>query len=335
MKFIATTLIILIASVAAFKASLSSTLSKHNSVKSSASSSIIMSANVGFIGLGIMGMGMSKRLLGGGHALNVWNRSKDKCDQLKSEYGEKVNVCDSPAAAIAASDVTFIMLSTPEAMKSVYEQPDGILAGVSAGKRLVDCATVTPEDMIWAKGEVSKRGGSFVEAPVSGSKVPAETGALIFLAAGNQDVITSSAPYFALMGKATHNLGEEVGAGSRMKLIVNSIMGNMLACLAEGLHLNEASGLSGSTLLEVISQGAIATPMFALKGPKMLSGEHPPNFPLRHAWKDLRFASQLSKQLGVESTMTDTAADIYKRAAEMGLEDADFAAIAEVGKKKK
>lgn len=290
---------------------------------------------VGFIGIGIMGNGMARRLLGGGIPLVVWNRSKDKAEALKKDFPEMVQVVDTAAEVVAACDLNFVMLSTPEACREVYTDKSGLLAGVSSGKKIVDCATVQPEDMVWACDEISKRGGIFVEAPVSGSKVPAETGQLIFMAAGDQDLIEESKPFFSLMGKATHNMGKEVGLASKMKLIINSIMGNMLACFSEGLHLTEACGLNTSTFLEIVSQGAINSPMFALKGPKMISGEHPPNFPLKHAWKDIRFAIELCKQLNVDASMSETSSSIYRKASDQGLGDLDFAAIAEVGRPKK
>ena len=291
-----------------------------------------MKAPVGFIGIGIMGNGMTRRLLGGGVPLVVWNRSPEKCDLLKKDFTDLVTVAPTARDVVSQCEITFVMLSTPEACKSVYETTDGLLAGVSGGKKIIDCATLTPEDMISFDSKVRDRGGRFVEAPVSGSKGPAEQGTLIFLTAGDKEVIAEAAPYFSLMGKATHICGDDMGAGTRMKLVVNSIMGNMLACFSEGLHLTQASGLNPQSFLEIVSQGAIATPMFALKGPKMIAGEHPVNFPLKHAWKDIRFAIQLAKQLGVEADMSETAARLYQQADEQGLGDADFAAIAEVHK---
>lgn len=295
----------------------------------------VASTKVGFIGLGIMGNGMCNRLLAGSSSLVIWNRSSDKCDQLKSKYSDRVTVASTPAEVIAACDITFCMLSTPEACKDVYTSDNGILKGVTQGKRIIDCATVNAEDMEWSCKEVTSRGGVFVEAPVSGSKGPAESGQLIFMAAGDQKLIEDAKEYFALMGKATHNLGASVGAASKMKLVINSIMGNMLACFSEGLHLAEASDLPTSSFLEIISQGAINTPMFAMKGPKMIAGDHTPNFPLKHAWKDIRFAIDLSKQLGVDCAMSSTASTIYQKADEEGLGDLDFSAIGEVGKKTK
>jgi 3-hydroxyisobutyrate dehydrogenase-like beta-hydroxyacid dehydrogenase len=127
----------------------------------------------GFIGLGIMGDGMARRLLSeADSSLVVWNRSPEKSTKLQAEFPGRVEIVSTPKDVIAACDTTFLMLSTPEACTAVYTMPNGVLDGVSEGKKLVDSATLTPEDMINTSAEVKKKGGVFLEAPVSGSKVP-------------------------------------------------------------------------------------------------------------------------------------------------------------------
>ena len=223
--------------------------------------------SIGFIGLGLMGDGMARRLLVNNCPVTIWNRSKDKCDELKAAYGDMVHVAASPADVVSRSDITFLMLSTPEVTKSAYVGPDGLLSAISVGKSIVDCATLAPADMMWANAEVHAKGGLFLEGPVSGSKVPAEKGQLIFLLAGDQLLAQEAQPYLAFMGKANHFIGTEVGGATKMKLIVNAILSNMLACLAEGISMTTDSGLSSSVLLDVLGQGAMASPLIALKGP--------------------------------------------------------------------
>lgn len=150
----------------------------------------------GFIGLGIMGQGMARCLLNAGMPLHVWNRSPGACTALYEESqqtanGPAVTIAKSPAEVVRACEKTFVMLSTPEACFSVYEMQGGILEGVSEQTKLIDCATLRPEDMVKLSSAVESRGGRFLEAPVSGSKVPAEKGALIFMTAGDQGVFES------------------------------------------------------------------------------------------------------------------------------------------------
>ena len=144
-----------------------------------------MSETVGFIGLGHMGEGMARRLLShGGRKLIVWNRSAGKSKALETEAAGKVQVAASPADVVRGATIIFVMLSTPDAVKEVYEMEGGILSGMSAGKKLVDCATLAVADMERLSSQVLAKGGRFLEAPVSGSKVPAATGQLISAVTG-------------------------------------------------------------------------------------------------------------------------------------------------------
>lgn len=134
------------------------------------------------------------------------------------------------------------------------------------------------------------------------------------------------------MGKASHFFGSDVGAGTRAKLVVNSLMGTMLAAFSEGLALAESVGLDASKMIEVIGQGAIQSPMYALKGPKMVAQDHAPHFPLKHAHKDMALASEMAKAAGVEYSVMDSAEKLYRAAREDGelkLADQDFSAVFE------
>jgi len=130
---------------------------------------------------------------------------------------------------------------------------------------IIDCATLQPEDMKSLSLKVNSRGGFFLEAPVSGSKIPAMKGELVFMTAGDQSAYTAAIPYLEIMGKSHYYVGE-VGSGTRMKLVVNGIMANMLATLAEGIELSTNALLDPKTVLSVIADGVMANPMFAIKG---------------------------------------------------------------------
>jgi 3-hydroxyisobutyrate dehydrogenase-like beta-hydroxyacid dehydrogenase len=134
------------------------------------------------------------------------------------------------------------------------------------------------------------------------------------------------------MGKASHFFGTDVGAGTRAKLIVNSLMGTMLAALGEGLALSESVGLDPTKMLEVIGQGAIQSPIFSLKGPKMVARDHATNFPLKHAHKDMALASELASRSKVEYSVMDSAEKLFRAAREdekLHVADQDFSAVYE------
>jgi 3-hydroxyisobutyrate dehydrogenase-like beta-hydroxyacid dehydrogenase len=172
-----------------------------------------------------------------------------------------------------------------------------------------------------------------LEAPVSGSKGPAATGALIFLCAGSEDLFDAVKDSgLAAMGKASHFFGAEVGAGTRAKLIVNSLMGTMLAAFGEGLALAESVGLDPNKMIEIIGQGAIQSPVFNLKGPKMVIKDYDPNFPLKHAHKDMVLASEMAQRAGVEYSVMDTAERLYRAARDdndLNVAEEDFSAVFE------
>lgn len=298
------------------------------------------SSAIGFVGLGIMGEGMAARLLSEGVAgtidkpLVIWNRTTEKCTTLKERFADKeIVIEDSPQKVVEVCGVTYSMLSTPEASKAVFEAENGILAGVSEGKSIVDCATLAEADMKRMDEAVQAKEGRFLEAPVSGSKGPAATGTLVFLCAGSQelfDLIKDNG--LDAMGKASHFFGTDVGAGTRAKLVVNSLMGTMMTAYAEGLALSESVGLDPSVMIQVIGQGAIACPMFSLKGPKMVSADHAPNFPLKHATKDMTLAKNMAEATGVEYSVMNQAESVMRAArddADLNLADEDFSSVFE------
>jgi glyoxylate/succinic semialdehyde reductase len=282
---------------------------------------------VGLIGAGgIMGKPMALNLLKAGHTVNVWNRTQSAADEV---VAAGATFMSSPAEVCAASDVTFVMVTTPEVALSVAEQA---AQGLSTGKGYVDVSTVDAGTSNKIAELVRARGAEFLEAPVSGSKKPAEDGALIFLCAGDEGLYTKCKEPLETMGKAHFFLGN-VGQGAKMKLVVNMVMGSMMGAFAEGLALSEKSDLDPETLLQVISLGAIATPMYAMKGPGMIKGNFPPAFPLKHQQKDMRLALALADELAQEMPVAAAANELYKRARRDGCDDEDFSAVMKAVKK--
>ncbi|CAN0927276.1 Glyoxylate/succinic semialdehyde reductase 1 [Linum grandiflorum] len=251
---------------------------------------------IGFLGLGIMGKAMSMNLIKKGF----------KCDELV-EMGASVG--ETPAAVIKKCKITIAMVSDPAAALSVVFDKNGVLEEMCGGKGYVDMSTVDPETSTKISEAITSKGGFFVEAPVSGSKQPAEAAQLVILAAG-----------------------DKVGNGARMKLVVNMIMGSMMNAFSEGLVLAERSGLNPGDLLDVLDLGAIAAPMFKGKGPNMIKSSFSPAFPLKHQQKDMRLALALGDENAVSMPVAAAANEAFKKARSMGLGDLDFSAVHEVVK---
>ena len=277
----------------------------------------------GFIGLGIMGSAMAKNLLKAGFKVTVWNRSAAKCAEL-AELG--AGIAPSPREVTASCRLTFAMLADPAAAEAVCFGPDGVLEGISAGKGYVDMSTVDTATAQRISAAITAKGGRFLEAPVSGSKKPAEDGTLIILSAGDRSLYEEAMAGLERMGKKVLYLGE-VGKGAEMKIVVNMVMGGMMAIFCEGLALSNKAGLAVTDLLDVIDAGAMANPMFRLKGELIARGDFSTAFPLKHMQKDLRLAVSLGDRLGQPLCTAATANEAFKRAKTQGFGDEDFSAL--------
>jgi len=283
--------------------------------------------DIGFVGLGIMGSAMAANLVKAGFKVTVWSRSSDKCRPL---VAAGACAADSPCAVAAASDILFAMMATPAAVEAVRDGADGIIAGLLPGRGYVDMSTVGAETSLESARLAHEAGALFLEAPVAGSRKPAEDGTLTVMAAGDRELFDLSLPALEKMGSKILFLGE-TGNAARMKLANNLVMGGMLTALCEGLALASGSGLDTAQLLEVLDSGAVSNPMFRLKGPQIAANrEFPAAFPLKHMQKDLRLALRLAEEVGQPLFVTATVNELYKAALAEGLGDADFAAVSRV-----
>lgn len=278
---------------------------------------------IGFLGLGIMGSAMAKNLVKGGFAVTVWNRSPEKCAELAT-LGAKVAA--TPAAVTASCAITFAMLADPTAAEAVCFGPEGALAGIGAGRGYVDMSTVDAATSQRIGTAVRDKRGSYLEAPVSGSKKPAEDGTLIILAAGERPLFDAALPALEKMGKKILFLGE-TGNGARMKLVVNMVMGGMMTAFCEGLALAGGAGLDPADLLEVLDAGALANPMFRLKGAQINREDYTVAFPLKHMQKDLRLALKLGELHDQPLFSAAAANELFKKAKGAGFSDEDFSAV--------
>ncbi|CAN0878045.1 Glyoxylate/succinic semialdehyde reductase 2, chloroplastic [Linum grandiflorum] len=272
------------------------------------------STSVGFLGLGIMGTPMAQNLLKAGCDVTVWNRTESKCDPLIS-LGAKYK--PSPEEVAAACDVTFAMLSDPEsAVRVLFPSLDPLPAFVILLRAVNMVATVLTLASYQMEVACGKYGAASGMAPGKGyvdvSTVDGGTSKLI-----NQRIKSTGASF--LEAPSRFYLGD-VGNGAAMKLVVNMMMGSMMATLAEGLMLSEKVGLDPNVLVEVLSQGAVSAPMYSMKGPSMIKASYPTAFPLKHQQKATPVAA--------------AANEMYKVAKSQGLSDADFSAVIESLKSK-
>ncbi|QUX92140.1 NAD(P)-dependent oxidoreductase [Marinomonas sp. A3A] len=281
---------------------------------------------IGFLGLGIMGKAMAANLIKAGFDVTVWNRNTDKCADLITLGARQGS---TPKDVAANCDVTFAMVSDPEAALALCQGPDGVIAGIGAGRGYVDMSTVDDGTSKTIAALISQVGGRFLEAPVSGTKKPAEDGTLIILAAGDQSLYDDVKPAFEVMGKMSPYLGD-VGQGANMKLVVNMMMSGMLSIFSEGMSLGQKAGLDGQQILDIVDAGAMSNPMFKGKGAMLLNENYTTSFPLKHMQKDLRLAIALGDQLEQPVPTAAIANEAFKQAIKAGFADEDIAAVYKV-----
>ncbi|KAI3975314.1 hypothetical protein MKX01_033554 [Papaver californicum] len=209
-------------------------------------------------------------------------------------------------------------------LSKVVFNKDGVLEQISEGKGYIDMSIVDADTSIKIDEAILQKGGAFLEAPVSGSKKPSEDGQLVILAAGEKALYEEAIPAFDVMGKKSFFLGQ-VGNGAKMKLVVNMIMGSMMNAFSEGLVLADRSGLSQQILLDDL--GAIANPMFKMKGPAIIQNNYFPAFPLKHQQKDMRLALALGDENAVSMPVAAAANEAFKTARSLSLVDLDFSAV--------
>lgn len=278
---------------------------------------------IGFLGLGLMGSAMARNLLKAGFDVVVWNRSAERCQPLVATGAKQGR---TPREVVQGCPVTCAMVSDPSAAGELCFGESGVLEAMGPGKTYVDFSTVDPDTSRRIGAAVAARGGRFLEAPVSGSRKPAEEGALVILAAGDRGAYEEMGVAFRALARKTLYLGE-TGRGAAMKLAVNLVMGEMMVALCEGLALAEKAGLAPEDLLDVLGAGALANPLFALKGPRMLQGNFEAAFPLRHAQKDLRLALGLGDLLAQPLPAGAAANECFKAARSLGAGGEDFSAV--------
>lgn len=279
--------------------------------------------HIGFIGLGIMGARMAANLLKANHELTVYNRTKEKADGL---IAAGARWAGRPADLAPEVDMLFTMLSTPDVVQTLAAGEDGFLEALPEGALWVDCSTVHPGFSRWMGTVAGACGVRFVDAPVAGTKGPAECGELVFFAGGRAEDLEECRPLLACMGKKILHLGE-VGQGAAMKMLFNLMLGSAMSAYSEALVLGEALGLPRRQVAEVLLEAPVAAPFLKLKQPLIDRDDFEAHFPLRWMHKDLHLAAQTAFESGVALPALNAVKELFALAARSGWRDDDFAAI--------
>jgi 3-hydroxyisobutyrate dehydrogenase-like beta-hydroxyacid dehydrogenase len=272
---------------------------------------------VAFLGLGIMGRPMASNLVKAGHEVSVWSRSGKAVDGARQGA--------SPGDAARGAEVVWMCVSDTNAVEAVLFGAQGVEESLAEGMTIVDSSTISPSATRQFAERVGAKGVRYVDAPMTGSKVAAEGGTLIFIVGGDEAVIESLKPLFAAMGKVFFRMGE-TSKGQAAKLAMNLQIALIYEGFAEGLTLATKLGVDVQNLIGVIQASMVRSGVVDYKAPFVLKRDFTPNFPLRLMHKDIRLALEAAKEVRVKLPALETVEEVYEMATEDGHANLDYAA---------
>jgi 3-hydroxyisobutyrate dehydrogenase-like beta-hydroxyacid dehydrogenase len=280
-------------------------------------------STIGFVGLGAMGASIGGRLLSQGHTVYGTNRTRSKAAPL-IEAG--LLWCDSPREVAQAADVVFSMVTDDAALEALTSSPDGILAGLAAGKVYVDMSTVGPQFSVALAERVGSRGASMLAAPVSGSVPAAQTGTLSIIVGGDADAFERVGSILAGLGSTVTFVGDN-GQALLLKLAINISLAVQMLAFSEGVLLAQRGGIEPDLALEVLTHSAIGSPMLKARAPMLLELPEKAWFDVRMMRKDLGLTLATARELGVPLPSSAVADQLLSTASTLGYEHRDIAVL--------
>lgn len=280
-------------------------------------------ANLGFVGLGLMGGRIAQRLLAAGHQVSGYNRTRAKAESLIQAGMQWQN---SPREVAQAADITFSMVMDSAALASITDGSDGILAGLSAGKIYVDMSTVSPKLIRALAGRVAATGAQMLEAPVSGSIPAAEAGTLIIYSGGSAEALEKVRPIFEQISQKIIHVGES-GQAIATKIAINLNLPIQLVSLFEGVLLAERSGVPRAAALDALLNSVGASPAMKYRAPFMLKMPAEVWFSAAMMKKDIQLALELGEETGVTLRTAKLVDEMLDQAIASGWGDQDFAVL--------
>jgi 3-hydroxyisobutyrate dehydrogenase len=279
--------------------------------------------DIGFIGLGTMGQLMALNLVKAGESLTVWNRSAGKCEPLRAAGAR---VAPDAAAVFSETGTVILMLADDAAVDAVLARGTADFAARAGGHTIIHMGTVSPAYSQGIEADIRAAGGRYVEAPVSGSRKPAEAGQLVAMLAGELAAVEAARPLLAPLCHQTVPCGAVPNA-LLMKLATNAFLLPMIAALAEAFHLADRFGLDRRQFASVIGGGQLASPISRIKAQKLASGDFAVQAAVSDALKNNRLATEAARAAKTASPLLDLAEELYAETLAMGLGQADLVAV--------
>jgi 3-hydroxyisobutyrate dehydrogenase-like beta-hydroxyacid dehydrogenase len=273
---------------------------------------------IAFLGLGIMGRPMASNLVKAGHDVSVWNRSAGKSV-------EGATTASTPAEAANGAEVVWICVSDTKAVEHVLFGTSGAEGSLRTGMIVVDSSTILPTASKEFAEKVRAKGADFVDAPITGSKIGAEQGTLLFIVGGSEPSVKKLEPLFLAMGKHFIRVGEQ-SLGEAAKIGMNLMIALMFEGFAEALALTTKLGVPQEKLVELIQASMIRSGVTDYKAPFVLKKDYSPNFPLRLMHKDIHLMLDAADSAGVKLPGLEKVEEVYESAVKEGWKDLDYAA---------
>jgi len=272
---------------------------------------------VGFIGLGLMGKPMSKRILKAGYKLVVHNRSQKPVEELVSLGAERAS---NPREVAEKSDIIITMLPDSPDVKQVILGENGVIEGVKKGNIVIDMSTISPAVEIEIAEELRKKGVEYLDAPVTGSTMGAEAGTLTIMVGGSEEAFNKALPVLKAMGQKIVHMGGN-GMGQMTKLCNQIAVSLNLLATCEALLFASKAGLDPKKVIEVIGSGAAGSWQLNNLGPKIVEHDFTPGFKIQHFRKDLRIIREMCEKLNLPLIGVNLVSELTKALENKGMKD--------------
>jgi len=284
-------------------------------------------AQLGFLGLGIMGYRMARNLLKAGHEVALWSHTASKARELAG--CGNATVCATPREVAERADCMFIIVGDTAMSEAVTFGEHGLAEGLRPGAVVVDSSTVLPSYARKAAQLLSAKQVFFLDAPCTGSKGGAEGGTLMFMVGGDKEAFERVRPYFEPLGKLLYYCGG-AGMGLLAKLAQNLFQANVLQAFNEGIVLSTKAGIDPDLMLEILNNSAARSGLIAFKAPFIFERDFSTKFSTKWMHKDVGLALEAARELGVPVPLTSLTYQMNQAALAMGLGEEDFCSLIKV-----
>jgi 3-hydroxyisobutyrate dehydrogenase-like beta-hydroxyacid dehydrogenase len=284
-------------------------------------------ANLGFLGLGLMGYPMARNLLRAGHQVAVWSNTTAKARQLATE--EKGLFCNTPRQVAEQADCIFLCVGNTDMSKEVILGEKGLIQGIRKGATVADASTISPTESRNIGTALKAKGADFLDAPCTGSTPGAEGGTLTFMIGGDQAVYEKTKPLFEPMGKRLYYCGGP-GMGLQAKLTQNLILSNIMMAFNEGMVLAMKGGVEPKLMLDILDNSAAKSGLINYKAPFVFRRDFQANFSTKWMDKDIELMLDSGKELGVPLLLTGLTRQLFQAAIAAGHADEDMCSTIKV-----